>query len=257
MGRVIGIISGKGGVGKTTIALNLGLALNRLGENTIVVDGDMKNPNVGLYLGVYNPALSIVDVLKRDADLTEAQYMHSSGLKIIPTSLYESFNVGLTRLRDLFDNLEGYIILDFSPGLGRDTMSLLEICDESLIITNPNIPSVASTMKLINIIRGQGKNVLGVVINMSGRSYEISREDIELVCNAPILSQIPEDENIRKSAMLKTPVLDYKPYSKASVKLMELAAKISGKYYKPPRFLAIRKMLSANGHTAIHPINKF
>ena len=54
MGKIIGVMSGKGGVGKTTESLNLGLAIHQFNEKVIVIDGDVKNPNLGLYLGLYH-----------------------------------------------------------------------------------------------------------------------------------------------------------------------------------------------------------
>lgn len=245
MGEVIGIMSGKGGVGKTTIALNLGLAMHNFGEDVIVVDGDIKNPNLGLYLGIYQYHATINDVLKGRADLNDAM-IKKTGISIIPASLTStSSSIGLTKLKNLFNDMNGHIILDFAPGLGREALSFLDICDKNLIVTNPNIPSVASTLRLINIIESQNKKILGVVINRTGKSYEIAREDIETVLPGKEVWDIPEDENVRKSAMLKTPVLDYKPYSKASIRFREMAANILGKEFKQLNFPRIRGFLSA------------
>jgi len=244
MGEVIGIMSGKGGVGKTTIALNLALAIQKLGRAVIVVDGDIKNPNLGLYLGIYQYPATINDVLKGSADLNSAKCTHSTGISIIPASLSsDSSGVGLSKLKKLFDETDSCIILDFAPGLGREAVSFLELCDKCLIVTNPNIPSVASTLRLVNIVESHNKNILGVVINRTGKSYEISREDIETVCPGKPAWEIPEDENVRKSAMLKTPLLDYKPYSKAAAGFREVAAGIVGVDYKEPGFYKLRQFL--------------
>lgn len=246
MGRVIGIMSGKGGVGKTTIALNLGLAIHQFGHEVVVIDGDVKNPNLGLYLGIYSPPLTVNDIIKKDIDLNIVKHTHSSGIDIVPAPLLlSSSGLGLTRLRDIFNKKEGYFIIDFPPGLGKETMSLLDICDEVLIITNPNIPSVASTMRVVNIVKSQDKNILGVLVNMAGKSYEIELDAIETVCSAPLLGELPEDENVRKSAMLKTPVLDHKPYSKASLKFKDIAAKITGSNYKKPQLSGLRSFFSS------------
>jgi len=241
MGEVIGIVSGKGGVGKTTLALNLGLAMHLFGENVVIVDGDTKNPNIGLYLGIYQYQATINDVMKGVAKINDAKCTHQTGISIIPASLSSTTSsVGLTKLKNLFTEMGSHVILDFAPGLGREAMSFLDICDKSLIVTNPNIPSVASTLRLINIIESQNKNIFGIVINRTGKSYEISREDIETVCPGKAVWEIPEDENVRKSAMLKTPVLDYNPYSKASIRFREMAANILGREYKESSFPTMR-----------------
>jgi septum site-determining protein MinD len=244
MGEVIGIMSGKGGVGKTTIALNLAMAMQQLGKNVIVVDGDIKNPNLGLYLGIYQYPATINDVLKGSADLSSAKCTHSTGISIIPASLSSSSSgVGLSKLKKLFDELDSCVILDFAPGLGREAVAFLELCDRCLIVTNPNIPSVASTLRIVNIIESQNKNIIGVVINKTGKSYEIRRQDIETVCPGKPVWGIPEDENVRKSAMLKTPLLDYKPYSKSAESFREVAADIIGMDYKEPGFYRVRQFL--------------
>ena len=229
MAEIIGIMSGKGGVGKTTIALNLGLAMHLFGDDITVVDGDIKNPNLGLYLGIYHYPATINDVLKGGAGINDARCRHDTGISIIPASLSSTSYVGLSKTKSLFNDMSGHVIIDFAPGLGSDAMSFLDICDKILIVTNPNIPSVASTLRLINIIESQKKAILGVVINRTGKSYEISREEIETVCPGKPVWEIPEDENIRKSAMLKTPVLDYRPYSAASIRFSKIAASIIGK----------------------------
>jgi MinD-like ATPase involved in chromosome partitioning or flagellar assembly len=149
----------------------------------------------------------------------------------------------LTKLKKLFDETDSCLILDFAPGLGREAVSFLEICDRCLIVTNPNIPSVASTLRLVNIVESHNKNIIGLVINRTGKSYEISRQDIETVCPGKPVWAIPEDENIRKSAMLKTPLLDYKPYSKAAIGLRTMAASIIGVDYKEPGFYRVRQFL--------------
>jgi septum site-determining protein MinD len=245
MGEVIGVMSGKGGVGKTTLALNLGMAMQQLGENVVVIDGDIKNPNLGLYLGIYQYHATINDVMKGSAELSDA-IIRNTDISIIPASLtLTSSGVGLTRLKNLLSDMNGRVILDFAPGLGREALSFLDICDNSIIVTNPNIPSMASTLRLISIVENQNKKILGLVVNRTGKSYEISTEDIETACPGKTVWEIPEDENVRKSAMLKTTVLEYRPYSKASIKFRKMAADVLGKEFKETSFPRIRGFLNA------------
>ncbi len=238
MGKTIGIISGKGGVGKTTLAINLGLAIHHFGEDVTVIDGDIKNPSIGLYLGMH-PSVTINSILKGDENINDA--VRCLGLKVIPASLAVNA-VDLTKIKDILNNLNGYKIIDFPPGLDKDMISLLSACDEVIIVTNPNILSVASTLRIIDVIKNLDKNILGIAMNMTGKSYEISKNELEIVCSLPIW-EIPEDENVRKSIMLKTPVVLYRPYSKASISFKELAARILDMKYSPPRFSVIRNII--------------
>src|SRR3989339_136057 len=87
MAKIYAIASGKGGVGKTTSAINLGAALNKFKEDVIVVDANLTTPNIGLYLGAPIVPINLNHVLQGKADIEEAIYEHESGTKIIPSSL--------------------------------------------------------------------------------------------------------------------------------------------------------------------------
>ena len=85
--KLLTIISGKGGVGKTTTAINLGAALNSFGKEVIVVDANLTTPNVGLHLGAPIVPVNLNHVLLGKAKISDAIYEHESGTKIIPSSL--------------------------------------------------------------------------------------------------------------------------------------------------------------------------
>ncbi|MAH03585.1 hypothetical protein CMI39_02245 [Candidatus Pacearchaeota archaeon] len=87
MKKLIVITSGKGGVGKTTSAVNLGAAVNHFGRDVLVVDGNLTTPNVGIHLGSPEVPVSLNHVLSEKADISEAIYEHESGIKILPSSL--------------------------------------------------------------------------------------------------------------------------------------------------------------------------
>ena len=87
MAKLITITSGKGGVGKTTTAINLGAALNAFGKEVIVLDANLTTPNIGLHLGAPIVPISLNHVLLGKAKIVDALYEHESGMKIIPSSL--------------------------------------------------------------------------------------------------------------------------------------------------------------------------
>ena len=87
MSKIIVITSGKGGVGKTTTAINLGAAINDFGKDALVIDANLTTPNVGIHLNSPEVPVSLNNILSKDADVFEAVYEHESGLKIIPSSL--------------------------------------------------------------------------------------------------------------------------------------------------------------------------
>jgi septum site-determining protein MinD len=235
MANIIGILSGKGGVGKTTLTLNLGTAFTVMGEKVTIIDGDIKNPNVGLYLGRYTFPRTLNDFLKRGYDIDEVTYTHF-GMKIIPSSLtLNDTCIGLSKLRYSLEEKEGYVFVDFPPGLSRDTTNLMEICDSFIIVTNPTIASLAATMRFSNITKEMNKEILGVVVNRSGKKYEVSSDEVQTTITENILAFVPEDENVRKSAMEKKTVIEYRAHSPASLEMMSLAGKLLHREYEKPK----------------------
>ena len=88
MTRIITIASGKGGVGKTTVVINLGLAMQMLGEDVIIIDSNVSTPNVSLHLGMAKVGWNVQDVLEGKIKLSEATYIHPiTGLKIVPAGI--------------------------------------------------------------------------------------------------------------------------------------------------------------------------
>src|SRR3989344_3729009 len=87
MSKVIVITSGKGGVGKTTSAINLGAALNYFDQDVLIVDANLATPDIGLHLGAPIVPVTLNHVLAGKAELGEAIYEHDSGTKILPSSI--------------------------------------------------------------------------------------------------------------------------------------------------------------------------
>lgn len=244
MRRIIAILSGKGGVGKTVLTLNLGLAFNQFGEENVIIDADLQNPNIGLHLGFYEYALTIHDALEREISILDVIHLHSSGLKIIPASLsLEYIYTNPDRMRELFYELEGHVFVDSAPGLGRNAIASIKACDEVLVVTNPEITAVADCIRLIELLRKMNKKIIGIVVNRkSNKPYEIENKEIEDICKVPVIGTVPEDENVKKAIARGIPVLSYKPYTPASIAIKKIASNISGKEYKPPRLLLLRRI---------------
>ena len=120
MAKIITITSGKGGVGKTTTAINIGAALNSFGKEVIVVDANLTTPNVGLHLGAPIVPISLNHVLLGKAKLVDAIYEHESGTKIIPSSLSikELRRLNHSKLIDVGKKLRKMAL---SPDFGSDT----------------------------------------------------------------------------------------------------------------------------------------
>ena len=238
MGRVIVITSGKGGVGKTTTAINLGAALNSFGEEVIVVDGNLSTPNVGLHLGAPVVPISLTHVLLGKAKLDEAIYEHESGTKILPCSLSikEMNRINKNKLCDVAKKLRrlaDYIILDSAAGLGEEAIAAIESGDEVIIVTNPELPSVIDALKSASVAQDLGKDIKGVIITRVQKDgLDMPYLNVKEMLELPILGVIPEDKSVRKALVRKDAVFHTHPNSKVSNAYREIAAKISGKTLK-------------------------
>ena len=118
MTRIVGVLSGKGGVGKTTMTANMGASLAwDYGNNVVAIDANTTSSNLGLNLGAYRFPVTLNDVLRGKADVTDAIYAHPSGLKIVPSSTFnEDINADPAKVKDVVNYLKefvDFILLDY------------------------------------------------------------------------------------------------------------------------------------------------
>ncbi len=237
MTRVITVISGKGGVGKTTTVTNLGLALMKMDKRVIILDANVTTPNLSLHLGIPFYPITLHDVLRGDADSSQAIYEHPSGLKIVPASLKtdDLVETNIEKLNRVMLNLLGradIIIIDAAAGLGKEALSAVNVADEIIVVTNPELPAVTDALKTINVAKQLGTGVLGVVVNRyRGLKHELRIPDIESMLEAPIISVVPEDIAVPRSIAEKIPVVKHRPTSRSAREFKKLAAKITGSDY--------------------------
>jgi MinD-like ATPase involved in chromosome partitioning or flagellar assembly len=237
--RVIGILSGKGGVGKTTIAFNLGAAMADQGKNVVLVDGNMTTPNLGIHAGLPLYPITLHDVLRGKVDIYEVMHLLPNGLKIVPASISVSDLEGVdpkflgSHLRDLLGKVD-YVIIDGAPGLGGEALGVLRASDQVLGVATPDLPALTNLLKSIHMVKDSQREYLGTIINMHrNKSYEPKQEHIEsMLEDTPILETIPHDENIRYSLSKRIPVVHYKPNAYSSLKIKRLAGKITGNEFK-------------------------
>jgi septum site-determining protein MinD len=248
MTRLIVLTSGKGGVGKTTLTSNLSAALSELGEKVIAMDANLTTPNLGLQLGMHLAPNTLHDVLKGTIPLENAIYPHPYGFKVIPAglSLDDLRGVDVGRLPEISLKLLGkadYIIMDCAAGLGREAISALSASDEAMIITNPDLPSVADALKVIKIAQESNVQLLGTVVNrIKNTKNELTQSEISNILGIPIIAEIPEDNNVATSIALKRPIIEYAPNSPAAIEIRKLAAWLTGKRYEPPKLTGSKNL---------------
>lgn len=232
MNKIIVITSGKGGVGKTTTAINLGAAMHYFGEDVLVIDGNLSTPNIGIHLNSPEVPIDLNQVLQNKAEPFEAVYEHESGIKIMPSSISikELKKVKPEKIKDFkkeFKKLSNYIIVDSAAGLGSEAISVIDIADEIIIVTNPEMPAITDALKTIKLAEEMKKPVLGVIITrVKKNKIEMQPDTVKEMLETPILGMVPEDISIQKSLSLKNIVVYAYPKSTPARAYKEIAAKI-------------------------------
>ena len=240
MTRIITITGGKGGSGKTSSAINIASALNYFGKKSIVVDANLTTPNIGLHLGAPIVPVTLHDILKGKNHITESIYVHTSGIRVILSSISLNAlkNVDPEKLELVIQDLHGesdFIILDSAAGLGREALAAIKASEEVIILTNPEISAVTDALKTIKLSKELGKDILGVVVNKTNpKNMDMSLENIEAMLETQIIGVIPEDRAMKFATARKDSVVNMYPDSPSSVSYKKLAAHLSNLNFEEP-----------------------
>jgi len=230
-------MSAKGGVGKTTSSINISLSLTQFSANTLLVDSDFTSANVGTTLGFPPTTKNLHGALNKIYPITEAVYMHSSGLKIVPGSISygDIKNMEYDHIHSLFHELSGpdYVIVDCPPGLGDEVIKIILAVDAVVIVTTPDLIAVTDTLKSLHLLRDLKKKVYGIIVNKKTDSaHEMSIPNIQHFLETKIIGTIPEDKKFLTSMYYKNPFVFIFPESECSLEYKKIATEILGKTYK-------------------------
>ncbi len=236
MGKTIGIVSLKGGVGKTSVVASLGSALSEFGKKVLLIDGNLSSPSLGLHLNIIDPEKTLHHVLNRTANTKEAIYEYEGGFNIMPASIFEKIEVNPLRLKDKIKGLKrsyDIILIDSSPSLNEETLAVMLASDEIFVVTTPDHPTLSATIKAIRLAKQRGTPISGLILNkVHNKNFEISLKDIEETLDVPVLAVIPYDVNVLKSLSNMEPYTTHKPKSKGSIEYKKLAGVLVGQKYK-------------------------
>ena len=208
-------------------------------KDVVIVDANLNTPNVGLQLGAPIVPVTLNHVLKGKAEIEEAIYEHSSGTKIVPSSLSvkELTKFNTKKLPDVAKKLSGlcdYVIFDSAAGFGEEVMAVLEAAEEIIIVTNPEMPAVTDAFKIVTLAKEIGIPVKGVVLNKVRKdNFDLGFRAIEGLLETPITSVIEDDKTMRMALYRKKPIIHIKPKSRTAQQYHHLAKRVhSGKYQR-------------------------
>ena len=232
--KVIGVVSDKGGVGKTTVAVNLALGLHCLQKNAVLVDCNVTTPNVHYHLGSAPTTVTLSDVLLGTAKVEDAVYQHETSLAVIPSAIAAN-KLGKMKLNNLgkvFNSLKsnfGIVVADGAACLGDEALFLMKYSDEVVLVTTPDMPAVKDVQQTLEAARKLKVQPLGIILNkVHNKKHELTVREVESIVDLPVIAEIPYDIKVKKAVFEGMPVIQHSPRSKASLELKDLARMLSG-----------------------------
>lgn len=242
MGKTIGIVAIKGGVGKTTVALNLGAVLAKeFGKKVLIVDANFSAPNLGLQLGIVKPEKTIQDVLKERCTVRDAIITHEHGFDLLLGSLTEWRMKHPHKLKQKLEPLKqwyDYIILDSSPNLNDEVFATIMASDELLIVTSPDYPTLSCTLHAAKVAKKRNTPIIGLVLNKTrNKRFELTIPEIEDAAGMPVLATLPDDVLVLEALAHTHPATLHSPLRDISIRYKQLAAHLADEHYEDPRLL--------------------
>lgn len=246
--RVMAVTSGKGGVGKTNLSVNIGIALCEMGRRVALLDADMGLANVDILLGMY-PEYNLSHVLKGEKSLTEIMLEGPAGIKIIPASsgmqnMSDMTTVQQAAIIHAFSDIDrdtDILIVDTAAGISASVVNFARACQEVLVVVCDEPTSLTDAYAFIKLLnRDYGLVNFNIVANMvptpqQGRSLfgkltKVTDKYLDVALN--YLGAVPYDEYLRKSVQKQTPVVKAFPQSKAALAIKGLAREIDSRPIK-------------------------
>ncbi|MEA1953200.1 MAG: septum site-determining protein MinD [Campylobacterota bacterium] len=226
MGIVIAVISGKGGVGKTTTTANIGLGIANHNKKCVVVDFDIGQRNLDMILGLENRVVfDIVQVMDGEANLKQAliKSKANDNLRFLAASQTKDKSVLdsqkieklITELKAAFD----FVILDAPAGIESGYEHTIEFADAAIIVVNPEVSSIRDADRAIGILDSKSHKVKNgeevekyLIINRIDaamvQSGEMLRsEDILDILDIKLLGKVPEDKGVIDASNQGKPVI--------------------------------------------------
>jgi len=240
--RTIAVTGGKGGVGKTSVAVNLALALADLGQQTLLLDTDLGLANVDVLLGL-SPRFTLADVVAGRCSIEETVLTGPKGLLVVPaasgkrhmTELSPAEHVGLIRAFSELARPLDRMIIDTAAGLGDSVLTFSQAAHDVIVVVCNEPASITDAYALIKVLsRERGVSRMHILANMCRGTSE-GRELFEKLTRVTdkflnvtlnYLGGIPYDEWMRRAIQRQQAVTEAFPASAASMAFRALAQKI-------------------------------
>lgn len=238
--RVFAVASGKGGVGKTNVSVNLATAFAQLGKKVMIMDADLGLANVDVMLGL-QPKLNLSHVIKGECGLEEILLDAPGGIQVIPASsgvqnmaeLSPAEHAGLIRAFSELNIDLDILIVDTAAGISDSVVSFSKASQELIMVVCDEPASITDAYALIKLLnRDHGMRRFRVLANMAHSEKEGRELFAKLVkvterflddVVLDFMGSIPYDEYLRKAVKMQRPVVDAFPSSKIATAFKDVA----------------------------------
>jgi flagellar biosynthesis protein FlhG len=239
---IITVTSGKGGVGKSTVALNMAFLLSKTGHRVLLVDGDVNLGNLDVMMGI-STGHRIGEVIRGEYDIEDILVSVTDTLKLLPSNSGESKYVTMTaeKQRNLFRDLRSleepfdYIIIDSATGISPEIIGFALNADETVVVTSSETTAVLDAYAVIKVLlMNHYENNIGVVVN--GVVYPPDADDTVKKLQIAVdhflrrtiqyHGLIPFDQNVKRSIDQQKILAEGFPSTAATLSLQSIAQKI-------------------------------
>ena len=259
--KIVTVASGKGGVGKSSLALNLGIALSQHGRRPLIIDTDFGFNNIDVMLGIHTEH-DLLDVIEGRKNVREIIETGLAGVQFISggSGVYELFKMQPDQLMDIVSSLveledvADTIIFDTSAGLSENAMRLIRASHETILITTPEPTAVVDAYALLKIVHEQGDRPhISLVVNQATGVKEaesvadgfvrIAEKNLNIRLNR--LGHITRDANMQSAIRMQVPILVSFPKSVASVDIRNLTQRYLNLPVREHRKLGVAAFLES------------
>lgn len=240
--KVITVTSGKGGVGKTNITINLAIALSQLGRRVTILDADFGLANIDVLLGIV-PKYTLVDILYNNKNIFEVLADGPNNIKFMSGGSGVEALVKLDSMQlekfigniSLLDKLSDVVLIDTGAGLSDSVMSFVMAADEVFLVTTPEPTSITDAYALIKMISNRENNkIIKVVVNRAENANEAKDilNKLSIVTEKFLamklypLGFIPQDESVMKAVKIQQPFSLTFPKSEATKQIKEISRRL-------------------------------
>ncbi|MGE3276361.1 MAG: MinD/ParA family protein [Vicinamibacterales bacterium] len=241
---VVGITSGKGGVGKTALAINLAIALARRGHRVGLVDADFALGKIDVMLGL-TPRAHLGHVLGGERALEETVLTGPAGIQVVPAGTgirqlaaldpehWLRLAHGLERFRENLD----FLLLDTAAGVSDNVVDLMAACQRVLVVTSPDPSALVDGYAVVKLVAGEAPGAdLGLVVNQARTPEEASLVFRHLETAArrflgrrlSFYGSIPHDPALGEAVRAQQALVDLVPQAPASRSFRLLASRLAG-----------------------------